>query len=63
VGVGLSPRLSPLWACSVEVPLLSTMEAGLGCRAQLGGAFLESCSEFMVSSIFFSLFSDGPVIV
>jgi hypothetical protein len=53
LGVGLSPRLSPLFAFPVEVPLLSTMVANSRHRPQLGGAFSESCNEVIVF-VFFS---------
>jgi hypothetical protein len=62
-GPGLSPGLSPFWAFSVEVPLLSTMVASSRYRPQLGGALPESCDEVMVPFILFFLFSDVLVIV
>jgi hypothetical protein len=60
---GLSPRLSPFWVFSAEIPLLSTKVASLGYRPQSGGTLPESCDEVMVSFILLSLFRNVLVIV
>jgi hypothetical protein len=63
LGTGLSPKLTPFRAFSVEVPLLSTMVASSGCRPQLGEALSEGSNEVMMSLTFFSSVSKFPVIV
>jgi hypothetical protein len=60
LGVGLSPKMSPFWAFSAEVLLLSTSVASSGCRPQSGGALSESSNEVMMSLILFCPVSKVP---
>jgi hypothetical protein len=61
--VGLSPRLSPFWAFSVEVPLLSTMVASSDCKPQLDRTLPECFIEVTVFLVFFPPFSNVLVLV